>query len=119
MKLGRSIPAVLMLAGLSGVPLLAAAYEYPTVERVEFVEACITDSPNHPHQEMLYKCSCLIDQFAKQVDYDEFVTMSTAAKGYSIAGERGNALRDSTVGKEENKRYKKMMAEAKKSCFFQ
>lgn len=95
----------------------AFAYEYPTVERVEFVEACAQDYPDKPHHEMVYKCSCVIDKMAAQVPYDDFVEITTAAKAFSMAGERGNAVRDSSVGKDYNKRYKAMLNSARESCF--
>lgn len=95
----------------------AFAFEYPTVERVEFVEACAMEFPDKPHHEMVYKCSCVLDKLAAKLSYDEYVEMSTAAKAFSLAGERGNAVRDSNVGKDYNKRYKELMKNSRESCF--
>lgn len=112
-----ALTALTVSALLMGASTSALAFEYPTVERVEFVEACTQEHSTKPHQEMVYKCSCVLDQFAKQVSYDEFVDLSTAFKAYTMAGERGNMVRDSTTGRDLNKRYKALMAAAKEGCF--
>ena len=114
-----ALAALSISAMLLGASTRALAFEYPTVDRVEFVEFCAMEHSNKPHQEMVYKCSCLIDQFAKQVSYDDYVDLSTAFKAFSIAGEHGNMIRDSSTGIALNKRYKSIMAAAKTSCFVQ
>jgi hypothetical protein len=107
----------LFLVSLAWLSMPAQAFDYPTVERVEFVEACAQEYPDKAHHEMVYKCSCVIDKMAAQVSYDDFVEITTAAKAFSVAGERGNAVRDSSVGKDFNKRYKEMLKSARESCF--
>jgi hypothetical protein len=120
MKMSHTVLAVLSISALLlGASTRVLAFEYPTVDRVEFVEFCAMEHSTKPHQEMVYKCSCLIDQFAKQVSYDDYVDLSTAFKAFSMAGEHGNMIRDSSTGIELNKRYKSIMAAAKTSCFIQ
>ena len=92
---------------------------YPTADRVEFVEECINDYPDKGRFEMIHKCSCIIDTLAKHYTYDDFVDMSTAAKAFTISGERGNVVRDTKVGQSLNATYKKAMADAKEACFVQ
>ena len=108
-----------MILTLAALPARSAPFEYPTVDRVEFVESCINEHSDRPHQEMLYKCSCLIDQFAKKYSYDEYVDMTTAAKAFTIAGERGGFVRESNMGKRLNKQYKEVSAAANEACFIQ
>ena len=100
--------------------LNAVAHEgndYPTAERVQFVEECMNDYPNKGRFEMVQKCSCLVDQLAKNYTYDQFVDMTTAAKAFTISGERGNVVRDTPMGQRLNAEYKKATAEAKGACF--
>ena len=98
------------LAGTS----LAAANDFPTSGRVEFVLECM--ERNAGKQEFLYKCACVIDQIAQKYSYDEFVEASTAARFQSLAGERGGLFRDPPKAREVAKRYMQVQGEAMKRC---
>jgi hypothetical protein len=93
--------------------------DFPTIERVLFVESCVREHPDRPHQEMLYKCSCAVDAIAGDFQYEEYVELSTAVDAGQIAGERGTAVRESTEGKSMSKRFKAARAKALTSCFIQ
>jgi len=112
----------LVLRGLAAAVLAAAgparAHDYPTSERVVYVEACMRDHPGG-HYEMLNKCSCMIDAIARELPYDDYVEMSTAANANSIGGERGAYIRDVPVLQDQIRRYKALQAQAQKSCFIQ
>jgi hypothetical protein len=105
--------------GLSAVAGNAAANDFPTIERVMFVEACARDHPDRPHQEMLYKCSCALDAIAAEYTYDQYVDLSTAFDAGQIAGERGAAVRESTTGQDLIKQFRAARAKAFNSCFIQ
>jgi len=113
----------LALAGaaivLSTIAGNAAANDFPTIERVLFVEACARDHPDRPHQEMLYKCSCALDAIAAEYTYDQYVDLSTAFDAGQIAGERGAAVRESTTGQDLIKQFRAARAKAFNSCFIQ
>lgn len=96
----------------------ARSHDYPTTERVVFVEDCMLDHPG-PRYEMLTKCSCTIDTIARSVDAEDFVDMSTAAKANSIGGERGNTIRDTEVLQKDIRRYRELVSSAKKACFIE
>jgi hypothetical protein len=98
------------------LPNIAAAYDYPTVDRVEYVHACMRDNPG-PNQEMMYKCSCVIDALAKEMSYEEFVDASTAAYAFSIGGERGELVRNSGPTKKMAEKFRDLQSKAKKGCF--
>ena len=117
-RMGRTVIGAWGLA-LTGVaaPMAAAAYDYPTVDRVEYVHACMRDNPGQP-QAMVYKCSCLIDTIARQMSYEEFVDASTAANAYTIGGERGETVRAYLPAKQMADRFRDMQSRGKKSCFF-
>lgn len=90
--------------------------EYPTIERVQFVEFCVREHPDRSRQEMLYKCSCAMDKIIVQLPYDDYVEASTAYFAGQIAGERGAGVRESTVGHTLADRYRAAHRKAMKDC---
>lgn len=108
--------ALCALLLLSGTPM-AYAHDYPTIERIQYVEECIRNNPNSQHYEMLYKCSCTLDAIAAEMPYDEFVEASTAANAISIGGERGGVIRDAKMGQDLASKFRTAQTKAKKSCF--
>ena len=106
---------VLSMAGAGAAPAHgAAAHDYPTVDRVEFVLECM--QKNAGKQEFLYKCACVIDEIAQRFTYDEFVEASTAARFQSLGGERGGVFRDPPKTREAAKFYLQVQSDAMKSC---
>ena len=95
----------LALSGLLAVGATspARAQDYPTSDRVVWVEQCMRQHPG-PHYEMLNKCSCALDKLSGELPYDDFVGMSTASNANSIGGERGNAIRDAESLQEQIRR---------------
>lgn len=92
----------------------AAAHNYPTPDRVEFVLECMKN--NGGEYAYLYKCSCAIDEIAKQMPYEQYVDASTVARYTGMGGERMGAFRDPEPMKNLNKLYRGVSAEARKSC---
>ena len=93
---------------------VALAYDYPTVDRVEFVLECM--QRNDGKQEFLYKCSCVVDDLAQKYSYDDFVEASTAARYQTLGGERGGVFRDPQQTRESAKRFLQARSEAMKRC---
>jgi hypothetical protein len=114
-SMDRLLQCLIVLA-MGVVPAVAFAYDYPTVDRVEYVHTCMRDNPGQA-QEMLYKCSCTIDAISKQMTYEDFVESSTAAYAYTIGGERGETVRAYTPAKQMADHFREVQAQAKKSCF--
>ncbi len=112
---GRLLAAFALVAVAAQMP--AHAFDYPTSDRVVFVQACMRDNPG-PHYEMLNKCSCALDKIASDVPFDDFVDMNTATNANSIGGERGNAIRDAESLQVMIRKYRKIQADAKQSCLF-
>jgi hypothetical protein len=94
----------------------AAANDFPTADRVIYVQDCIKSHPG-PYFEMINKCSCAVDALAREVKYKDYVTMTTIVNAMSIGGERGNDLRDNETLKPQVKRFRELQAQANKSCF--
>ena len=109
-----ALRATLLVAAL-GLAVPASAHDYPTSDRVVFVQACMRDNPG-PHYEMVNKCSCVIDTLARELAYDDFVSMSTVTNANSIGGERGSYIRDTESLQEQIRTFRKLQADAKKSC---
>lgn len=96
----------------------AAAFDYPTAGRVEYVLNCMKEHPG-TYYEMLNKCSCALDRLAQTVPYDDFVTMSTATNANSIGGERGNTIRDTEPLQKQIREFRKLQSAAREGCFIQ
>jgi hypothetical protein len=111
LQTGRWLAAVAMLA----LPVAALAHDYPTSDRVIYVQACMRDHPG-PHYEMVNKCSCVIDTIARDLPYDDFVSMSTATNANSIGGERGSYIRDVDALQQQIRKFRTLQTQAKKSC---
>lgn len=101
------------LLGASGA---AQAYEYPTLTRVEYVEACAQQF-DRPRQELIYKCSCAIDKIAAKVDHDTWVGLQTFNNAAPIAGERGAYLRERKDIRTQVKSYRALQTMAREKCF--
>ena len=104
-----------ILAAVLALPAWAQAHDYPTAERVVYVQACMREYPGG-YYEMLNKCSCVIDTIASTVPFPEYEEMSTAAKATSIGGERGSYIRDVEKLQKEIRAFRQLQAQARKSC---
>ena len=90
-------------------------HDYPTSERVTYVEACMREHPGM-HYEMLNKCSCVLDIVSHAVTYDDYETMSTAANATTIGGERGAYIRDVPELQTKIREFRKLQADAQRRC---
>ncbi len=93
----------------------ALASDFPTTSRVEYVLECM--KTHGGKYEYLYKCSCAIDEIAKQVPFEEYVEISTALRYQTLGGERGAAFRDPANVKEMAKKYKTIEGSVADVCF--
>jgi len=109
----RAAIATLLLPAAFG----ALANDFPTVDRVMYVQECLRAHPG-PSFEMISKCSCAVDRLAEQVKYEEYVTLATEANATTIGGERGAIMRDNASVQGDAKRYRDLQVKVKKSCLF-
>ena len=93
----------------------AQASDYPTLERVLFVEQCIDEQPQRPRQELLFKCVCVFDQLAANIAFDDFVTLQTAANATTIKGERGRIMRSPGIRAQADD-FRHRLGEARAAC---
>jgi hypothetical protein len=111
----RITPVPWIAAAVLAMPGSLHAHDYPTAERVIYVEACMRDHPG-AHFEMLNKCSCVLDTIARDLPFDDYVTMSTAANANSIGGERGAYIRDVESLQVQIRKYRQLQVQARQSC---
>lgn len=114
MKFHRLCITAATLTSLAA-PGLAAANDYPTTSRVEFVLECMQAYGNN--HEYIYKCSCLIDEIATKLDHDAYVELSSFSRTKSMAGERGGMFRGTDETRDSVKKYLRIVEESKKRCF--
>ena len=112
----NAMTRILCTGGLFAIAMSASANDFPTVERVLYVQECVRAHPGQ-NFEMVNKCSCALDKLALKVKYDDYVTMTTIVKAITIGGERGGDLRDNETIKPQIKRYRDLQSEVQKSCF--
>jgi len=106
----------LPLVGCATATPTRAANDFPTSERVIYVQECMRTHPG-PHFEMINKCSCAVDAMASEVPYEDYVGMTTVVNAMSIGGERGGTLRDNESIKPQIKRYRDLQAKVQDACF--
>ena len=109
--------AIAIAGAFLAMPGPAAAHDYPTKDLVDYVFDCAMRHPDRERQEMFYKCSCSMDFIAGKLDYDAYVEQSTASKAVSIAGERGNMIRDASDSMALAKKYRALEKESHEACF--
>ena len=106
------LPTCALLTAGMGVQ----ANDFPTVDRVLYVQECMRAHPG-PQFEMVNKCSCALDRLASEVRFDDWVGMSTIVNAVSIGGERGGQLRDNESLKPQIARHRELQARVRKACF--
>ncbi len=116
MKLSRLAVSIVVLASTMPVAAAQFANDFPTTTRVEYVLECM-QSHSGKNYESFYKCSCVIDQIAKQASFDEYAEISTASKYLRLGGERGAEFRDPEQVKLMAKKYKAIEGKAADVCF--
>jgi len=95
----------------------AAANDFPTQARVEFVLGCMGERGGQSY-DTLYPCVCIIDQIASKMPYREYTAAEMLSFLYSTPGERGGIFRDAAP--RSRKRIKALQAarqEAEAACF--
>jgi hypothetical protein len=93
----------------------AAANDYPTSARAEYVFACM--KTNGETREALDQCSCSIDVIASLVPYDAYVAGETVASMNQEPGQIGGMFRGAAVAREDLARLRRAQAEAEVRCF--
>ena len=86
------------LASAAEIAGSAAADDYPTSARAEYVFACM--KTNGDTQEALDQCSCSIDVIASLLPYDAYVAAATVASLNQAGGQIGSMFRGSVIARD-------------------
>lgn len=79
-----SLLAVMALAYTAS----ATANDFPTVERVKFVQECMA-LKGGPSYVNMYGCSCVIDKIADKMTFEQFAYDDAFVRLRNMRGERG------------------------------
>jgi hypothetical protein len=93
----------------------AAANDYPTSARAEYVFACM--KTNGDTREALDQCSCSIDVIASLLPYDAYVTAATVASMNQASGQIGSMFRGTAIARDALARLRRAQAESEIRCF--
>jgi hypothetical protein len=93
----------------------AAANDYPTSARADYVFACM--KTNGDTREALDQCSCSIDVIASLLPYDAYVTAETVASLNQQPGQIGAEFRGAVIAREALSRLRRAQAEGEVRCF--
>ena len=104
------------LASAAGVAAgSAAANDYPTSARAEYVFACM--KTNGDTRQALEQCSCSIDVIASLLPYDAYVAAATVASLDQQTGQIGGMFRGATIARDVLVRLRRAQAEGEVRCF--
>jgi hypothetical protein len=93
----------------------AAANDYPTSARAEYVFACM--KTNGDTREALDQCSCSIDVIASLLPYDAYVAAATVASMNQEPGQIGAEFRGATIARDALAQLRRAQAEGEVRCF--
>jgi hypothetical protein len=96
-------------------PGFAAANDYPTSARAEYVFACM--KTNGDTREALEQCSCSIDVIASLLPYNAYVAAATVASLNQQSGQIGAEFRGAAVARDALERLRRAQAEGEVRCF--
>jgi hypothetical protein len=107
----------LALSVLLACPAAAAANDYPTSARVDYVIGCMAAN-NNTHESML-KCSCAIDVIAELMPYADYEKAETALsmQAGTVGGDRMALFREPPPVKSVVEELRRSQAEANLQCF--
>lgn len=97
------------------LPSTGKAQGYPTVERADYVFACMAS--NGQSRQVLEQCSCSIDVIASILTYPKYVEADTVLRLRQVSGEKGSVFRTSARMKEAVADLRRAQAEAEIRCF--
>jgi len=83
----------LATAVLAGYIPVAAANDFPTQARVEYVLSCMQATGKQSY-DSLYACVCEVDHIASKLSYQDYTQAQTLSFLYGTPGERGGVFRD-------------------------
>ncbi|PKF50702.1 hypothetical protein [Enterovibrio nigricans] len=104
----------ILLSGVAATPV--SANDFPTVERVKFVQECMAlkGGPNYVN---MYGCSCVIDKIADTMTFEEYTYADAFVRLKNMRGERGGYFRSSKDSRTARKGFLTLKEDAEQQCF--
>jgi hypothetical protein len=93
----------------------AAANDFPTAARADYVFACM--QVNGQTRDALERCSCSIDVIASIMPYERYEDAETFKQMAQTTGEASGLFRESAPAKTAGSELKRAQAEADIRCF--
>jgi hypothetical protein len=113
---GRAAGAAAIAAALGlGLAAPAAANDYPTATRVDYVLGCM--AANGSDYLMMEKCACSIDVIASLMPYEDYERVETILRMRERRGELGILFRSESGMEAEVQEFKQAQVEADLRCF--
>ncbi|SEP02112.1 hypothetical protein [Aquisalimonas asiatica] len=107
--------APLLLLAFVGAPGVAAANDYPTAARVDYVLGCM--AANGQNQLVMQKCACSIDVIAELMPYEDYEEAETILSMRERRGELGVLFRTERGMEDRMQEFRRAQAEADLRCF--
>jgi hypothetical protein len=111
----KFVALALTAAGLVA-PLVAQAFDYPTMDRVDMALTCMQENGGQ-NIDNLQRCSCQVDIMMQQVSHEDFTEARTYEIYKQMPGDKGGIFRDNPRAKELVATLDAARADAKKRCF--
>lgn len=92
-----------------------AGNDYPTVDRAEYVFACM--ATNGQTRDALERCSCSIDTIAAILPFEDYVAGETVLRMRQTTGERAGIFRTPGMMTDAVANLRRAQAEAEILCF--
>lgn len=106
---------ILALATLGAAMSGAAANDYPTETRVDYVLGCM--AANGQDYLTMQKCACSIDTIAAAMPYETYERVETIIRMRERRGELGVLFRTSRMLEDDVQSFKQAQVEADLQCF--
>ncbi|MEZ8141459.1 hypothetical protein A1OO_22485 [Enterovibrio norvegicus FF-33] len=115
MKAVKTVSSLFVLA-LLALSQPASANDFPTLERVKFVQECMA-LKGGPSYVNMYGCSCVIDKISEQLAFDDYVHADAFLRLRNMRGERGGYFRSSKDSRTARGELLAIREEADQQCF--
>ena len=90
--------------------------DFPTQARVEYVFQCMRDHGGQNYDN-LYHCSCMLDELARHMNYQEYSEAVVFRNLRSMPGEQGGLFRDPPQARKLRNKLKQLEQAAEDVCF--
>ncbi|MFL7009899.1 hypothetical protein [Enterovibrio norvegicus] len=108
--------SIMLIIALFGLSPSSNANDFPTLERVKYVQECMSLNGGPTYVNM-YGCSCVLDKIAAEMSFDDFVHADAFARLRNMRGERGGYFRSSKDSRSARKELTALRDEATQQCF--